>query len=276
MRFGIVQREFFGCDDGAYSRVTAREVFDSQITLTGEEVEIVVDNLGTERIHVGNVRSDPAAARQQFALFPAGKSVELNLVFPKPEKSELRLYLKTRVFKPDPEDIWFVFPKGGALHIGSMTEATWRSIGRSDPEDEAYQSEVNGESSGPIYAASSGGIVVRRDPRLAEARFTLVGYKCEVEPQHELFIARATRKPFLEAHHLLPLRYQSQFRRALDFSDNIFALCPSCHRAVHHATLDKTRDIVGRLVTQRPTLLRSLSVNEFAIYRFYNCEEILS
>lgn len=83
MKFGTIQRKMFGTAVGAYSIVTDRENYDSQITLTDYEAEIVLSHFGKNNIHVGNVKSNLALSKKHFRLFPSGKPISLNLVFPK-------------------------------------------------------------------------------------------------------------------------------------------------------------------------------------------------
>lgn len=54
------------------------------------------------------------------------------------------------------------------------------------------------------------------------------------DKHHPLFTS-LSGTPFLEAHHLIPLSAQSDFKYSLDIAENIVALCPNCHRAIHLA-----------------------------------------
>ena len=50
---------------------------------------------------------------------------------PKPNKTELRLYLSSRAgFMPKRGDVWFLYESrtDGALWIGAMPESRWRGI----------------------------------------------------------------------------------------------------------------------------------------------------
>lgn len=279
MRFGPVQKTYFNATDGAYSVVTEREVYDSQITLTGEEVELVQKHFGPAGIHHGNVKSNKEAALKNFTLYTPGsasRQIQLNLVYCKDDKSELRLYLRGKVFKPDPKTIWFLFVSNGALVIGAMAEDKWRSLGREDVYDDDYIADIYQEPKPIQYVQSAGGLIFKRDPKLAVVRFKIANYKCEINPDHKLFISRSTGFPFLEAHHLLPIKYQQAFNESLDIKDNIVALCPYCHRLIHHATVKETRPLLDNLIASRSVLSERYNVNQIALYRFYNCEEILA
>ncbi len=83
------------------------------------------------------------------------------------------------------------------------------------------------------------------DPRLAKTAIKKAGYVCElsgkVEGKHTTFnSARGTK--YLEAHHLVPMKAQKDYISSgvnLDRMENIVALCPNCHKAVHYGTRDE-------------------------------------
>lgn len=130
MKFDEIHNRFFNTQTGAFSVVTSRENYDSQITVTTEEKDIILDYFGEENIHRGGARSAPS--KKVFLLYPQMKHIELNLVFPKPEKEELRLYLSALAgFKPKPNDYWFVYRNNeGQLVLGSLSQEEWETIGR--------------------------------------------------------------------------------------------------------------------------------------------------
>lgn len=126
MKFGRHEATRFGTPDGAYSRVTETEYSDSQITLADYEQFLAESHFGKNNIHRGRVSLSPSAARKPFRLFPSGRAIHLNLIYPKPEKEELRLYLSLRAgFKPEPHDVWFIFRKGADLWLGSLPHDKW-------------------------------------------------------------------------------------------------------------------------------------------------------
>lgn len=276
MRFGKSQYRRFGTSTGAYSVVTERENFDSQITLTDYEADLVLTYFGKENIHIGNVQSNPLLSAKQFRLFPDGGIINLNVVFPKPDKSELRLYLSaTAGFKPSGEEIWFVYVLDGAIWIGAMEEPEWRSnssILRKDEFDDLYQLAVNEDDAIRITTLKERD-VFSRDYKLAINRMEIAGFRCEYDPTHKLFVSRFSRRNYLEAHHLIPLGLQAEFQPKLDTLDNIYCLCTYCHRAVHHADEPIARDILGTLSAKRKILdTFELSVED--LFSLYAVEEI--
>jgi 5-methylcytosine-specific restriction protein A len=59
-------------------------------------------------------------------------------------------------------------------------------------------------------------------------------YQCEINLEHYTFIARSTGHPYMEGHHVLPMKYQDKFDKSLDVYANIVCLCPICHRLLHY------------------------------------------
>lgn len=131
MEFQGIHNSFFNTVSGAFSDVTDRENFDSQITVTKEEKKIILDYFGKTTILQGSKTSNPKKASKEFLLYPEMTLVKLNLIFPKPNKTELRLYLSSdHGFKPKGGDIWFIYiNKEEKLVIGSMPKTEWEEIG---------------------------------------------------------------------------------------------------------------------------------------------------
>jgi len=277
MRFGKVQERKFGTSDGAYSTVTEREHYDSQITLTDYEAELIISHFGRSNLHIGNVQSNPVLASKSLCLYPSGEQIHLNIVFPKPERTELRLYISSRAgFKPDGGEIWFIFSKSEEIWIGAMPEAEWRLESSELKRDEAdfiYQESLD-ETDSIRIAKLKERDTYARDRNVAIKRMQLAGFSCEYDFKHSLFISRFSRKPYLEAHHLIPIGLQGEFAESLDTIHNVFCLCPYCHRAVHHAEEPIARNILKTLADKREVLDGfALSVSD--LYSLYAIEDIV-
>ncbi len=277
MKFGIMQKRKFSATEGAYSTVTDRENFDSQITLTDYEAELVIAHYGRHNLHVGKVSSNPNLASKPMRLYSKGTEIELNINFPKPEKTELRLYISSSAgFKPDAGEILFLFSKGGDLWIGSMPENVWRaefSEFKNDEADLIYQ-EALYETNVLRIARLKERDLYARNRDLALKRMELSGFLCEHDPSHTLFISRFRGVPFVEAHHLIPMALQGEFSESLDTIYNVFCLCPFCHRAVHHAENRVARDILNSLSSRR-NVLDTFRLSIPDLYSLYAIEEIV-
>lgn len=255
MRFNFNQKLRFDTPDGAYSTITVREHDDSQITLADHEANLVLEYFGESNIWRGSVRSNPGLAEKELKLYPSGDSVLLNLNFPKEQGNELRLYLN-RQFKPESGSVFFLFVKDSRLWVGSMPEPQWRAESAEvvrDETDALFQEILSEENEIRISQLESRD-VFRRDRSVALKSMQNSRYVCEYDHRHELFISRSLKKPYLEAHHLIPMRFQAEFDSSLDIVENVFCLCPNCHRAIHHAIDCTARLMLDTLVDKRDVL----------------------
>lgn len=266
MEFSFLQCATFNALKGSYSPVTDREIYDSQITATDSEAKLLVDffSQSGEGIYVGNVSSNKSAARKQFRLFPSGEQICLNLVYPKPNKTELRLYLSTRAgFMPKEGDVWFLFVSkdDGTLWIGSLPEQQWRNM------NENEISEVNSNTQKQKR--------IIRDRDIIKRRMELCGYKCEYSERHKLFIAKESGCPYVEVHHIIPLAFQISFaKKKLDHLNNLYSLCPYCHSAVHHAKGRIARELLSKMYDER-SIGFHYGISKLQLFQLYSVEEIV-
>jgi len=86
-------------------------------------------------------------------------------------------------------------------------------------------------------------------------------YMCEMNPEHQHFISRATGKNYVEAHHLIPMKYQSKFTFSLDVEANIVSLCVVCHNKIHRATGAEREKLVSSLYSSRSERLKSCKIS---------------
>lgn len=277
MEFAYNQYLKFGTSIGSYSKVTSREFFDSQITATDAETKLLIDHFGIGNIQIGNVFSNKDKSRKKFRLYPNGEEIFLNLVYPKPEKTELRLYLSKQAgFKPEAENIWFMFLLNHEIWIGSMDEEKWRRENSGlivDEYDSFYQSKIFNEIDIKTSLLKERDIFTRsRD--LALYRMKIENYQCEFDQRHNLFISRGTKLPYLESHHLIPISLQKSLKTNLDLLENVYCLCPFCHRAIHHAEVNCTKEIIDKLAYKRHDILDRLDIRQSDLYQIYAVEEI--
>ncbi len=76
-------------------------------------------------------------------------------------------------------------------------------------------------------------------------------YYCEHNNEHITFTAESTKKPYMEGHHLIPLKHQSEFNTGIDVYANIVCLCPICHRLIHFGILKEKQYILDQLYFER-------------------------
>lgn len=102
-----------------------------------------------------------------------------------------------------------------------------------------------------------------RDPKVAADAIARANYRCEADTQdaqHTYFISKRSRKNYVEAHHLVPVSRQDVFEYSLDVRENIVALCPHCHRLVHHGTPPERDMLLRRLHDARHLRLKGCGI----------------
>lgn len=87
-----------------------------------------------------------------------------------------------------------------------------------------------------------------------------VGYECEIDHSHFTFLTHKN-KAYVEGHHLIPMSQQENFQVSLDVTSNIVALCPNCHKALHHGNKEIVKDKLKILFSQRQERLKQQGID---------------
>ncbi|RYG58131.1 MAG: HNH endonuclease [Alphaproteobacteria bacterium] len=126
-----------------------------------------------------------------------------------------------------------------------------------------------GEQIPPLKKSTVSTDGYQRDPDVAGDALSLANYKCEIDSSHQSFTAHVGGMPYLEAHHLIPFSNQRSYPVSLDVIANVVALCPHCHRLLHHGTKKEKAKHIRALLAKRLDRLRSKDI-------VINDEELLS
>lgn len=102
--------------------------------------------------------------------------------------------------------------------------------------------------------------VIPRDRKVVVDAIILSDYACEVDQYHKTFTSKATRENYVEAHHLIPLYAQGESEYSLDVLANIVALCPNCHRKIHHAVDEEKNQLLEFLYERRKEILEQSKI----------------
>lgn len=86
-------------------------------------------------------------------------------------------------------------------------------------------------------------------------------YCCEHNASHNTFIARSSGKPYMEGHHLIPLKYQSKFNFGIDVYANVVCLCPVCHRLMHFGRDSERKYVADMLFDNRSARLSKSGID---------------
>ena len=111
----------------------------------------------------------------------------------------------------------------------------------------------------------------KRDPKINAAAKAKANYSCEINSNHKTFISDSNGENFVEGHHLIPVENQDRFDFSLDVPENIVALCPNCHRAIHNATSEIRNKMIKELFNDRKDSLelRGLFLEVDELIGFY-------
>ena len=266
---GLLQ--IFDAVEGAYSIVTEAEADKGHITTTGPEAKIIRSFFGDGEIHIGAKKLDPDNATKSFFLFDGStnsKIANLTVNFPKPAKSELHVYMHGgQGFRPVSGDVWFVFRRHESEHlfIGSMPNENWYGSKKNgdyyseEIEDEVLQTLIHE----PVSLKSLKMSKSMRYPasrKIAQEALKEADFRCEFDPSHDTFISGSSGNPYVEGHHLVPLSRHENFKVSLDVHSNVVALCPNCHRKIHHAGNDERNMIIKHLFELREENLRKSGI----------------
>ncbi len=112
-----------------------------------------------------------------------------------------------------------------------------------------------------------------RDSKMARKSIENSYFKCEIDEFHTTFVSENGQVPFMEAHHLIPMEFQSKYDSSIDVPENIVSLCPNCHRSIHHSIRSTRLEILKLLFEKRRQLLfskRGLMLEFEKLISFYN------
>jgi len=86
-------------------------------------------------------------------------------------------------------------------------------------------------------------------------------YKCEIDGEHRNFISKTTNQNYVEAHHLIPMKYQKDFTTvSLDVEANIVSLCLGCHGQMHLARSEDKKPQLEKLYNERIERLNNCNI----------------
>jgi 5-methylcytosine-specific restriction enzyme A len=149
----------------------------------------------------------------------------------------------------------------------SISEESYQSAVQSAESKTIEAGPVKRKSQKPKGANSS----YPRDARISKVALEEANFKCEVEGSHLTFVSKSSGQQFVEAHHLVPMEYQSEFSYSIDVPENIVALCPNCHRKIHLSVGAEQSPLIDLLFSKRLGLLkaRGIIVDSNKTHSFY-------
>jgi len=113
------------------------------------------------------------------------------------------------------------------------------------------------------------------NPRRSKTALEAAGYMCALDSHHQTFTNRRSRKPYMEAHHLIPMQRQGIMEYDIDVPENILCLCPNCHRKMHLAEDATRRQIIQIAYQMREGGLesRGIAIDYISLLRLYGIQQ---
>lgn len=112
----------------------------------------------------------------------------------------------------------------------------------------------------PIPYKRGSVIRYKTNARIAKTALNMADYKCLINPEHKTFISKLG-KPYMEAHHLIPMASQKDFSINIDRVENIVSICPICHSAIHLGNEATRLELVKKLYDLREQSLKKVGLN---------------
>lgn len=116
----------------------------------------------------------------------------------------------------------------------------------------------------------------RTNPLLGKIAIKKSYYQCENDFNHQTFLSKKTNKSYMEAHHLIPVRYQKEiwekYHVNIDCVENLVSLCPTCHKAFHFGTnevKDKMIEEIYKICAPKYHAI-GLNITKEEIKKLYN------
>lgn len=91
----------------------------------------------------------------------------------------------------------------------------------------------------------------KRNKIIAAQSLEFANYTCECNISHETFVSASNGRPYMEGHHLIPIKFQENFDVSLDVYANIICLCPICHRMLHYGLHSERKYAADKLFENR-------------------------
>lgn len=165
--------------------------------------------------------------------------------------------------KADEEEINSAILKEKLEYEKNQKKVTPRKITKKDIIDKAEKK--------PAYTEIKGRKVWKRNSAYAAEAVLLADYMCEVDNSHKHFISKTTEQNYVEAHHLIPIRFQDKHEHSLDIHANIVSVCVACHKQLHHGFFDDKKEILDKLFDSRNERLEAseIDIDIDKLYSYY-------
>src|SRR5699024_5686491 len=127
-------------------------------------------------------------------------------------------------------------------------------------ENTAENHEPHAQKKKPVLKTLDSKSYYPRDVKQAAIALTLANHTCEYDQDLPTFISKSSGKTYVEAHHLIPVKYYEDFEYSIDVPENIVALNPMTHRQIHHGNDEDKLSIIETLLNKRSEKLKEVGL----------------
>ena len=270
--------------------ITQAEAVKGHITIRERYRPIFEKHFG-KLLHEDDPKGNEQSFYKEFVRKDTGETIFLKLCMRnmKPKlRREIRLYLskkqKGQGYRIDGDRILVVEFQGGKAVISSKLaglvnpdllyprdKKKSRVLRLPRPEDEETHLN-NALNCAPKKLTTKERQDWAKSKRLVMQCLRIAGFNCEVGWTGNRFESKATQQTYVEVHHIIPRKYQHQFKESVDTSLNLCCLSPQAHRAVHYGTDEEVVKLLQVLLNRRPALKNQFQISEDILFRMYGVE----
>jgi hypothetical protein len=264
--------------------ITKAEADKGHITIREGNRSTIEAHFGPLHHEVKHAEGDPRFYKT-FVRKDTGETISLKLCMRNRPRREMRLYLKKKSgsgYTVKGNSILMIDFSGavpvissrsaGIVHPEKIFLPQKKKLLRPEDEEQNLNALLNKPPKQLTLAERK---AWARPKKQIQTCLKKAGYACEAGMDGDAFDSRATRKRYLEVHHLIPLKQQEQFNeKELNLNDpeNLCCLSPQAHRALHHGTDSFVEPILCRLFSRRPALRERFGISEDVLLRMYGIE----
>jgi hypothetical protein len=266
--------------------VTEAEAAKGHITIVERERGKFEQHFG-KILHEDDPRGRDEDFYKEFTRKDTGRTVRLKLCMRNKPRRELRLYLSKTAkdgYKISGNRILAVEFINGRAFISSRAVGL-RRLGllypkkrsaaklRRPRDEEVKINERIHEDGPPRKLTARQRATWARSAKLARKCLEGAGFHCEAGWTNNPFKSKATGRTYAEVHHLIPLKYQSQFpQKRLDTLLNLCCLSPQAHRAIHYGTDEQVVELLELLLDKRAPLKKKFGISADILSTMYGIE----
>jgi len=266
--------------------LTDQEAKKRHITIVKNSQEQFITKLGKipiENKTISNRKSKNKKGLFRFIEKKSRKPVDIKIVRRSPtgrkKRNEMRLYLTKEVGYPQKGDILKIkFRKRYKplvwmeIHKNKQSPKELKQILKSKNKLSDNGADINKSIYEPKKTRVRFGSKMQRSRKLAISCIEIAKNKCEAGYIKPSFISQNTKKVYLEAHHLIPNleKFGKYFKQSPDQPENLYALSPHAHRALHLGMPAERKKIINKLLRRRDEVLKRYRTDKKTIYKIYD------